>query len=50
MRKIWFTVAAVAATRDAQCKRPVLPRLPAVSASVLPASVRLAKRRVTNHR
>ncbi|HEV2423163.1 MAG TPA: MerR family transcriptional regulator [Candidatus Acidoferrales bacterium] len=32
-----------------QCKRPVLPRLPAVSASVLPASRRLAKRRVSNH-
>jgi MerR family transcriptional regulator, copper efflux regulator len=29
-------------------ERSVLPRLPAVSASVLPASVRLAKRRVTN--
>ncbi len=36
--------------RDAQCKRPVLPRLPAVPASVLPTLGRVAKRRVTNHR
>jgi MerR family transcriptional regulator, copper efflux regulator len=33
----------------AQDKRPVLSRLPAVSASMLPASRRIAKRRSTNH-
>ena len=32
-----------------QCKRPVLPRLPAVPASVLPALGRVARRRVTDH-
>lgn len=33
----------------AQCKRPLLPRLSAVSASVLPASRRIAKQRVSNN-
>ena len=37
---------------DSGCckRRPVLPRLPAVSASVLPAPGRVAKRHFTNHR
>lgn len=35
--------------QNARSERPVLPRLPAVSASVLPALGRVAKRRVTSH-